>query len=211
MATLRYAVPVAVAAVSAVLTGCEPSPGKVLDARTVNAGPLELQVRLRAERHWMAIPNGQYFELDCRERHDEAKSGDWWYIGVGRSASSQLRSAPVERVATDDSGFFLTDLLGGATFSFGSCRDHHAWIGKLPERYAALNAHRDILAHIREVHFCPGGPQLSMQIVPEAFTDHRIVWVTTRDAGTSWEASEGSSPALRCPGESERRRVLGSH
>lgn len=196
MGALVRAVAVSVASIAA--SGCEPSPGDVVDTRTVSVGSLELALVLRDEGTFGNPANGQHLQLLCR------RAGDWVQVARRYWVSGGLKRAPIERVVLDASGFFFSDINAGAVFSFNRCRDVSIWNGVLPPEFASVKLN-DQLGEIDEVVFCPGGPQTAFRVSAEVFSGGARLWAQSTDAGRSWEVRTRISAPELCSAQKQIR------
>jgi hypothetical protein len=183
------------------MAGCEPKPGRVIDVKELVAGNLRVRLELRKEGRWGNPWSGQHFSIYCLVDIDgvqTSKNSHWKPVSTGYWLDGGLKSAPTNHVAVHDSGFFISDLNGGARFSFDGCRTLHDWDFRLPDRYQSVRAHPHLLGVVNDVQFCSGGTEISLSIDPRVFKDSRTVWATSIDAGSNWAYSEANRPVLGC-------------
>lgn len=153
---------------------------------------------LREEGTFGNPANGQHFQVLC------TRGGESVQIARGYWVEGGLKRAPIERIVLDASGFLFTDVVGGAVFSFNSCRDVSFWNGVLPPEFASVKLN-DQLGEIDEVVFCPGGPQTAFRVSAEVFSGGARLWAQSTDAGRSWEVRTRTSAPELCSAQKQIR------
>jgi hypothetical protein len=198
-------------AVVAVLTGCEPSPGRVIEEKSKRVRSLEIVLRRHAEGTWGNAAQGEHYRAYCRSpetrslRHGEDTIG-YLYL----TPPHFLKSLPIERIHVVSDRLAWGSVYPFTVFvTFNACAtvEYLRW-DMLPRELR--DDTRQDLSGFEEPFFQaatfepPNGVRLALN--PAWFKHGQRVEIVTQDRFKTWQvvqAGEGRAPEKTGGGNSQ--------